>query len=93
MIQQYVFTSNETLDQSKHSQYETARAKAAEAEARVSGYANDASKRLEHARQETGKGLNNAIDKFDRSVEDGAAKIQQEASKAKGGISSWFGGK
>ncbi|KAF2154986.1 hypothetical protein K461DRAFT_291885 [Myriangium duriaei CBS 260.36] len=75
------------------SAYDAARSRAAEAESRVSGYASDASKRLEHARQETGKTLNNAVDKFDRSVEQGAAKIQEEATKAKGGISSWFGGK
>ncbi|GAM85790.1 hypothetical protein ANO11243_037980 [Dothideomycetidae sp. 11243] len=75
------------------SAYASAKAKAADAEARLSGYANDASRRLENARQETGKGLNKAIDNFDKSVEDGAAKIQEGASKAKGGISSWFGGK
>ncbi|KIV96939.1 hypothetical protein PV10_00752 [Exophiala mesophila] len=52
-----------------------ARSKLADAEAKAKEY-----------REKTGKELNNAIDKFDKTVEDGAAK-------AKSGISSWFGGK
>jgi len=36
--------------------------------------------------QKAGKDLNGAIDKFDKTVED-------KAAKAKSGISSWFGGK
>jgi hypothetical protein len=34
----------------------------------------------------TGSQINTAIDKFDKTVED-------KAAKAKSGISSWFGGK
>lgn len=46
----------------------------------------DAEAKAKEYRLKTGKELNNAIDKFDKTVEDGAAK-------AKSGISSWFGGK
>lgn len=62
-----------------------AKAKGSEFEKKLEGYGKDAEKRLEETKQKTGADLNKAVDKFDRTVEDGAAK-------AKGGISSWFGG-
>ena len=43
----------------------------------------DAEKKAEEYKQRTGKELNQAIDKFDKTVEDGAAK-------AKSGVSGWF---
>lgn len=53
----------------------------------------DAQKKLEEAKREAnalsqkaGTEVNKAIDQFDKSVTEGA-------SKAKSGISSWFGGK
>lgn len=52
-----------------------AKSKLAEAEAKAKEY-----------RDKTGKELNSAIDKFDKTVE-------EKAAKAKSGISSWFGGK
>ena len=45
----------------------------------------DAREQAEKARQDTASGMNKAVDKFDKEVSEGA-------SKAKGGISSWFGG-
>lgn len=45
----------------------------------------DAENKAQEYQQKTGKELNKAIDKFDKTVED-------KASQAKGGISSWFGG-
>ncbi|KAF2634713.1 hypothetical protein P280DRAFT_554354 [Massarina eburnea CBS 473.64] len=47
-------------------------------------YRNDASQKLEDVRQTTGKDLNAAVDKFDKSVTEGA-------SKSKSWIGSWFG--
>ena len=45
----------------------------------------DAEAKLEQSRKEAGSNLNQAVDKFDQSVTEGA-------SKAKSGISGWFGG-
>ncbi|KAG8625408.1 hypothetical protein KVT40_007159 [Elsinoe batatas] len=70
-----------------------ARSKSAELEKNLNSYASDAEKRFEAARKEAGKELNQAVDKFDKTVGDAASKIQQEGSKAKSGLSSWFGGK
>ncbi|KAF4550525.1 Hypothetical protein D9617_17g047930 [Elsinoe fawcettii] len=70
-----------------------ARSKSAELEKNLSNYASDAEKRFEAARREAGKELNQAVDKFDKTVGDAASKVQQEGAKAKSGISSWFGGK
>ncbi|KIW11599.1 hypothetical protein PV08_10900 [Exophiala spinifera] len=52
-----------------------AKAKLAEAEAKA-----------KEVSQKTGTQINSAIDKFDKTVE-------EKAAKAKSGISSWFGGK
>ncbi|KAF2224142.1 hypothetical protein BDZ85DRAFT_97831 [Elsinoe ampelina] len=70
-----------------------ARSKSAELEKNLNSYASDAEKRFEAARKEAGKELNQAVDKFDKTVGDAASKIQQEGSKAKSGLLSWFGGK
>lgn len=48
---------------------------------------------MDKYRKEAGKEMSAAVDKFDKSVEQGAAKVQESAAKAKTGISSWFGGK
>ncbi len=58
-----------------YAQTAEAKAKLAEAEARA-----------KEVGQKTGTQINSAIDKFDKTVED-------KAAKAKSGISSWFGGK
>ncbi|ETI29585.1 hypothetical protein G647_02038 [Cladophialophora carrionii CBS 160.54] len=47
---------------------------------------SDAEARAKELSQKTGKEINSAIDKFDKTVE-------EKAAKAKSGISSWFGGK
>jgi vacuolar-type H+-ATPase subunit H len=47
---------------------------------------SDAEARAKDLSQKTGKEINSAIDKFDKTVE-------EKAAKAKSGISSWFGGK
>lgn len=60
--------------------------KASEVKSSLSQWGSDAEKRAEQARQETGVKLQGAVDKFDKTVEDAAAKT-------KSGISSWFGGK
>lgn len=65
----------------------------AEAEAKYGQVKADAQKKFEEGKKEasdlanrTAAETNKAIDKFDQSVSEGAAK-------AKSGISSWFGGK
>lgn len=56
------------------------------ADARAREIGNDASKKFEEYKKETGKELNSAVDKFDKSVSEGA-------TKSKSWIGSWFGGK
>lgn len=56
-------------------QVDDARGKLSEAQAKARDY-----------KERTGKEMNQAIDKFDNTVE-------KKASEAKSGISSWFGGK
>jgi len=46
----------------------------------------DAEAKARELSQKAGKDLNGAVDKFDKTVE-------EKAAKAKSGISSWFGGK
>ncbi|KAI5359329.1 hypothetical protein Slin15195_G069560 [Septoria linicola] len=55
---------------------------ASKVDAKLAEYRQDASKQLNNASKEANK----AIDQFDQ-------KVTQEASKAKSGLSSWFGGK
>jgi len=55
-------------------------------DAKLENYRSATEKKLDEARRETGKTLTNAIDKFDSSVEKGAAQ-------SKSWIGSWFGGK
>ncbi|KAL2423287.1 hypothetical protein ABEF95_004298 [Exophiala dermatitidis] len=62
----------------------TSKAQQAEAEARAK--LAEAEARAKELGQETKKEFNSAVDKFDRTVE-------EKAAKAKSGISSWFGGK
>jgi len=54
----------------------------ADAKAKIS----DAKASAADLREKSGKELNQAIDKFDKTVE-------KKSSEAKSGISSWFGGK
>jgi len=49
----------------------------------VKGYANEAERKLEQAKRDTANSLNKAVDTFDKKVEEGA-------SQAKSGLSSWF---
>lgn len=74
-------------------QLNDARSKTQELEKNIGNYASDAEKRLEEARRNAGKELNQAVDTFDKKVGDAAAKVQQSGEKAKSGLSSWFGGK
>ncbi|ORY10812.1 hypothetical protein BCR34DRAFT_485075 [Clohesyomyces aquaticus] len=55
-------------------------------DAKLDGYRRDAEKKIDQTRQETGKNLSNAVDKFDATVTDKAAKTQSW-------LGSWFGGK
>jgi hypothetical protein len=55
-------------------------------DAKLESYRADADKKLGEYRQKTGEQLGKAVDKFDKSVEKGAAE-------SKSWISGWFGGK
>lgn len=61
-----------------------AKAEAERAEQKFEAYRKDAAQKLEESRQEAGKNLNQAVDKFDKTVTEGA-------TKSKSWISSWFG--
>lgn len=61
-----------------------AKAEAQKAGQQLDTYSQDAKKKFEEARQATGKELNQAVDKFDKSVTEGA-------DKSKSWIGSWFG--
>ncbi|GAB7350027.1 hypothetical protein MBLNU459_g0701t1 [Dothideomycetes sp. NU459] len=63
-----------------------AKSKTRDIDAKLEAYRADAEKNLEKYKKEAGKELNSAVDKFDKTVEDAAAKT-------KSGISGWFGGK
>ena len=58
-----------------------------------SRYASEAERKLQATKQEASKDINSAINKFDKTVEEKAAQAQEQAAKAKSGLSSWFGGK
>ena len=64
----------------------TAKSKLNETDASLEASRKSAAQKLEDYRKETGKELQQGIDTFDKKVEEGT-------SKAKSGISSWFGGK
>lgn len=69
--------------QSKLNQFgRDAKAEASKVDAKLQDFRQDASKQIDAA----GKEINKKIDKFDNTVE-------AEASKAKSGLSGWFGGK
>ncbi|KAF2175697.1 hypothetical protein K469DRAFT_723890 [Zopfia rhizophila CBS 207.26] len=70
----------------KKRQLEDAKAATSKADARIQDFSRDASKKLEEYKKETGKELNNAVDKFDKTMSEGT-------SKSKSWIGSWFGGK
>jgi len=57
----------------------------------ISSYTTDAQKRFEEAKRETGAQVHQAIDKFDNSVEKGAAQVQAQVADAQKKSSSWFG--
>ncbi|KAF1354751.1 hypothetical protein BDV97DRAFT_365988 [Delphinella strobiligena] len=61
----------------------SAKAKSKEYETQLQAKTAEAEKALEKYRKDAGKELNAAVDKFDKTVEDGV-------SKTKSGISSWF---
>ncbi|KAK6405758.1 hypothetical protein LTR95_018734, partial [Oleoguttula sp. CCFEE 5521] len=63
-----------------------AKSKGSEVDAKLEAYRAEAAKKLEGAYAETSSKVNEAADKFDRNV-------QQGAKEAKGTLSSWFGGK
>lgn len=54
-------------------------------DAKLETYRKEAESKIDSARKEAGTELNKAVDSFDKNVTEGA-------SKAKSGISSWFGG-
>jgi vacuolar-type H+-ATPase subunit H len=60
----------------------TQREQAADAKSKLS----EAEAKAREMSQKAGKDINASIDKFDKTVE-------EKAAKAKSGISSWFGGK
>ena len=66
------------------SQVDASRQKAADAERRAEELSKDSKAKFEKYRKETGQSVSEAIDKFDKTVE-------QKASEAKKGVSSWFG--
>ncbi|EXJ85708.1 hypothetical protein A1O1_06076 [Capronia coronata CBS 617.96] len=63
-----------------------AKAKLAKAEAETRSKLAEAEARAKELGAKTNKEFNSAVDKFDKTVED-------KAAKAKSGLSSWFGGK
>ncbi|KAF2114358.1 hypothetical protein BDV96DRAFT_647066 [Lophiotrema nucula] len=65
---------------------DSAKTEAQRAEAKLEQARLDASKKFEETRQETGKQLQGAVDKFDKKVTEGASKSQSW-------IGGWFGGK
>lgn len=67
-------------------QLAAAKAKTKEFDSQVQAKTAEAEKSFEKYKKDAGKELNSAVDKFDKTVEDGVAKT-------KSGISSWFGGK
>lgn len=67
-------------------QADDAKAEASKAGQKLDAYRNDAAKKLDDARKTTGQELTTAVDKFDQSVSEGAAK-------SKSWVGSWFGGK
>lgn len=65
--------------------YNQAMSEGKKLESTMRSYASDAEANLEAARKEAAARMNSAVDSFDKNVTEGA-------SKAKSGISSWFGG-
>lgn len=78
-------TCSSELANAPQPQVDTARSKLSGADAKADQYRQDGTNKLEQVRKDTGKELNSAIDKFDKTVE-------KKTSEAKSGISSWFGG-
>ncbi|KAK5017344.1 hypothetical protein LTR39_001597, partial [Cryomyces antarcticus] len=54
-------------------------------DAKLEAYRNSAEMKIEEYKREAEKDLHNAVDTFDKTVE-------EKAAKAKSGLSSWFGG-
>lgn len=54
-------------------------------DAKLEGYRQDAEKKLDDVRRDSGAKLMGAVDKFDQKVEEGAAK-------SKSWLGGWFGG-
>ena len=67
-----------------HQADKTISTKMGEAETKFDKLKNDGSAQFDKTKKDTGKELNNAIDKFDKTVE-------KKTADAKSGISSWFG--
>ena len=67
-------------------QVQQAKDATARADKNIQSYAASAEKKFDEVKADTGKKLNAGIDKFDQSVENGAAQ-------SKSWIGSWFGGK
>ncbi|KAF2091402.1 hypothetical protein K490DRAFT_31510 [Saccharata proteae CBS 121410] len=63
-----------------------AKAQTSKVDAKLEAYRANADKKIGEYKAELGKEANQAIDKFDRTVE-------QKASESKSWVSSWFGGK
>ncbi|KAK4965196.1 hypothetical protein LTR66_012190 [Elasticomyces elasticus] len=55
-------------------------------DAKLEAYRNTAEKNIDQYSKEAKKDFNQAVDKFDKTVE-------EKAAQAKSGLSSWFGGK
>ena len=71
-------------DHHRATQVDASRQKASDAERRAEELSKDSKAKFEKYRKETGQSVSEAIDKFDKTVE-------QKASEAKKGVSSWFG--
>jgi len=78
--------TGEKLGQSFDNAVSQAKDSTHKVDAKLEGYRTDAGKKIDEYRRETGDTLNKAVDKFDKSVEKGAAQ-------SKSWISGWFGGK
>ncbi|KAL1985134.1 hypothetical protein VTN96DRAFT_8263 [Rasamsonia emersonii] len=64
---------------------ETTREKAKNSNGNVRDFAKEGIDKIEQIRHETARNLGTTVDKLDR-------KVEEKASEAKKGISSWFGG-
>ncbi|KAF2477097.1 uncharacterized protein BDR25DRAFT_251670 [Lindgomyces ingoldianus] len=78
--------TKEQIEQNYNQAVDSAKATANKVDAKLDAYRQDATRKFEEARKETGKELNSAVDKFDKTV-------TEKAGQSKSWLGSWFGSK